>query len=117
MLDDNVRPGLTRVGQAEIAPAWNRPDHGAKDLGPPLRIGRNGPRHDHDRRSNDFLDRLYLYRTLAVGQHFVEPPCGLGREAPQDIVEEGEWVDVVVLAGAGQGGPFDGYNPTMPAPW
>jgi len=38
-----------------------------------------------------------------VGQQFVEPPGGLGREATEDVVEEGERVDVEVLTSAGKG--------------
>ena len=37
-----------------------------------------------------------------VRQQLVEPPCRMGRKATKDVGEEGERVDVEMLAGAGQ---------------
>src|SRR4051812_10613978 len=38
-----------------------------------------------------------------IGQQLVEPPRGMGRQAAEEVLEVGEGVDVVVLAGACQG--------------
>jgi len=40
-------------------------------------------------------------REPSVGQQFVESRGGLGREATEDVVEEGGRVDVVVTTGTG----------------
>ena len=38
-----------------------------------------------------------------VGEQFVELPCGMGREATEDVGEVGERIDVVVLTRPGEG--------------
>jgi hypothetical protein len=58
--------------------------------GAPPRL-RNTDRHRGVRREPD------------VGQELVESPGGLGRETTEDVVDEGERVEVVMLTGAGQG--------------
>ena len=37
-----------------------------------------------------------------IGQQFLELTCGMGRQASEDILEVGEGIDIVVLAGPGQ---------------
>ena len=46
-----------------------------------------------------------------IGQQFVESFLGMGRQTPENILKVGEGIDVVVLAGAGQG-VQDGRRPT-----
>ena len=44
-----------------------------------------------------------MRREPDIGQQFTELIGGMGRQATEDILEVGEGVDVVVLAGADQG--------------
>jgi hypothetical protein len=38
-----------------------------------------------------------------VGQQFIDLICGMGRQATEDILEVRKGIDVVILAGAGEG--------------
>jgi hypothetical protein len=44
-----------------------------------------------------------MRREPDIGQQFIELIRGMGRQATEDILKVRKWVDMVVLAGAGEG--------------